>query len=112
MRPAAIGDPCDSPAAEDQRTCINRSIARSDVDLNRVYQELIAQARRSGGAELEERFRVRQRAWIITRDRECREKTRQQEGKLWARPRGQCLAEYSARRTAELQQSLNNLRGL
>lgn len=112
VRPASIGDPCDSPAADDQRTCLNRSIARSDVDLNRVYQELIAQARLSGGAELEERFRVRQRAWILTRDRECRAQTRTQEGKLWARQRGQCLGEYSARRTAELRQSLNNLRGL
>ncbi|HEU4748979.1 MAG TPA: lysozyme inhibitor LprI family protein [Gemmatimonadaceae bacterium] len=112
VRPGAIGDPCDSPAADDQRTCLNRSIARSDVELNRVYQELISQARRSGGAELEERFRVRQRAWILTRDRECRQQTRSQEGELWARLRGRCLGEYSARRTAELQESLNSLRGL
>lgn len=112
VRPAPIGDPCDSPAADDQRTCLNRSIARSDVELNRVYQELIAQARISGGSELEERFRQRQRAWIRTRDEECRAQTRSEEGELWARTRGRCLGEYSARRTAELQQSLNNLRGL
>ena len=110
VRPA-FGDPCDSPAAEDQRTCLNRSIARSDVDLNRVYQQLIAQARVSGGAELEERFRQRQRAWIRTRDAECRAQTRSKEGELWARTRGRCLGDYSARRTAELQESLNNLRG-
>jgi uncharacterized protein YecT (DUF1311 family) len=110
VRPA-IGDPCDSPAAEDQRTCLNRAIARSDVDLNRVYQELIAQARLSGGSELEERFRQQQRAWIRTRDEECRARTRSQEGELWAPVRGRCLGDYSARRTAELQGSLNSLRG-
>lgn len=110
VRPAS-GDPCDSPAADDQRSCLNRSIARSDVNLNRVYQELIAQARLSGGSELEERFRQQQRAWIITRDEECRRQTRSQEGELWARTRGRCLGEYSERRTGQLQASLNNLRG-
>jgi uncharacterized protein YecT (DUF1311 family) len=107
----AIGDPCDSPAADDQRTCLNRAIARSDVNLNRVYQELIAQARISGGPELEERFRVQQRAWIRTRDEECRARTRSEEGELWAPVRGRCLGEYSSRRTAALQESLNSLRG-
>lgn len=110
--PASIGDPCDSPAAEDQRTCLNRAIARSDVNLNRTYQELIAQARTSGGEELEERFRQQQRAWVNTRDEECRNQTRSQEGTLWARVRGQCLADYSAKRTSDLQASLNRLRGL
>ena len=110
--PASLGDPCDSPAAEDQRTCLNRSIARSDVNLNRTYQDLITQARTSGGEELEERFRQQQRTWIITRDEECRNQTRSQEGTLWARVRGQCLADYSAKRTSDLQSSLNRLRGL
>lgn len=107
----ASGDPCDSPAADDQRSCLNRSIARSDANLNRVYGELTSQARVSGGADLEERFRVQQRAWIITRDEECRRQTRSQEGTLWARVRARCLADYSSRRTAQLQESLNNLRG-
>lgn len=107
----AIGDPCDSRAAEDQRTCLNRAIGRSDVDLNRVYQELLAQARLSGGGELEERFRQQQRTWIRTRDEECRARTRSEEGELWAPVRGRCLGDYSARRTAELQESLNRLRG-
>lgn len=105
------GDPCDSPAADDQRTCLNRAIARSDVNLNRVYQDVIAQARVSGGSELEGRFRDQQRAWVFTRDDECRRQTRSQEGALWARVRARCLADYSARRTNELQTSLNSLRG-
>lgn len=107
----ASGDPCDSPAASDQRTCLYRSIARSDVGLNRVYQELVAQARTSGGAELEERIRQQQRDWIVKRDEECRAQTRDQEGTLWAPVRGRCLADYSARRTGELQATLNRLRG-
>jgi uncharacterized protein YecT (DUF1311 family) len=107
---SSSGDPCDSPAPVDQRTCLNRSIVENDADLNRTYQELIEQSRKSGGPDLEERFRQAQREWINTRDRECLEKTGGQ-GALWARARGRCLAEYSDRRTAELRNSLNSLRG-
>ena len=107
----ASGDPCDSPASDDQRTCLNRYIARNDVNLNRVYGELISQARQSGGSELEERFRQQQRAWIIERDENCRQ-GRAEEGPLWARVRARCLGNYSDRRTLELQASLNRLRGL
>jgi uncharacterized protein YecT (DUF1311 family) len=106
-----VGDPCDSPNAEDQRTCLNRAIARSDVGLNRAYQELIAQAKISGGDELEGRFRDQQRDWIFTRDEDCRNQTRSQEGTLWARVRARCLADYSAKRASELQGNLNRLRG-
>ena len=107
----ASSDPCDSPASDDQRTCLNRYIARNDANLNRVYGELTAQARLSGGSELEERFRQQQRAWIIERDEGCR-KSRSEEGPLWARVRARCLGNYSDRRTLELQAALNRLRGL
>ena len=107
----ASGDPCDSPASDDQRACLNRYIARNDANLNRVYGELIAQAKLSGGSELEERFRQQQRAWIIERDENCRQ-GRSEEGPLWARARARCLGNYSDRRTLELQASLNRLRGL
>lgn len=107
----ASGDPCDSPASDDQRTCLNRYIVRNDASLNRVYGELVAQARLSGGPELEERFRQQQRAWVIERDEGCRQ-SRSQEGPLWARVRARCLGNYSDRRTQELQLSLNRLRGL
>src|SRR3954468_2212141 len=110
-RTVASGDYCDSPAPADQRSCLNRSIAQNDADLNRVYQELIAQSQKSGGDELTERFRQSQRDWINTRDSECLQKTEGQGGALWARPRARCLGDYSARRTAELQRSLNGLRG-
>jgi uncharacterized protein YecT (DUF1311 family) len=105
------GDPCDSPTTTDQRYCLNRSIVVNDADLNRTYQDLLAQARKSGGSDLEERFRQSQRDWVNQRDADCRAQTPTGEGKLWARPLGRCLADYSARRTAELRQSLSNLRG-
>ena len=102
------GDPCDSPQTDDQRSCLNRSIVQNDADLNRTYQDLLAQSRKSGGAELEQRFRDSQRDWVNERDDACRTAG---DGPLWARARARCLAEYSAKRTAELHRNLNSLRG-
>jgi uncharacterized protein YecT (DUF1311 family) len=105
---ASSGDPCDSPAPVDQRSCLNRSIVQNDADLNRTYQDLLAQSRKSGGPELEERLKQSQREWINTRDSECQSSG---QGALWARTRARCLADQSSRRTAELQRTLNSLRG-
>jgi len=105
---SSSGDPCDSPAPVDQRSCLNRSIVQNDADLNRSYQDLIAQSRKSGGPELEQRFRQAQRDWVNQRDAECRGRG---EGALWAKARARCLADNSAKRTAELQRNLNSLRG-
>lgn len=108
---ASSGDPCDSPAPVDQRSCLNRSIVQNDADLNRIYQDLLAQSRKSGGPELEDRLRQSQRDWVNTRDSQCIQQTSGQGGSLWARSRARCLADQSARRTAELQRTLNSLRG-
>ena len=108
VSPPSSRDPCDSPAAVDQRSCLTRSIVLNDADLNRTYQDLLAQSRKSGGPELEQRFRQAQRDWANQRDGECRGKG---EGALWAKARARCLADYSAKRTAELQRNLNSLRG-
>ncbi len=102
------GNPCDSPAPVDQRSCLNRSIVANDADLNQAYQELIAQSRKSGGPELEQRFREAQRSWVNQRDAECRDAG---DGALWARERARCLANKSTARTAELKRNLNSLRG-
>jgi uncharacterized protein YecT (DUF1311 family) len=107
-RPSSSGDPCDSPAPVDQRSCLNRSIVQNDADLNRMYQELIAQSRKSGGPELEQRFREAQRNWVNQRDVECRNAG---DGALWAKERARCLAARSDTRTAELRRNLNSLRG-
>ena len=110
-RSPASGDPCDSRAPVDQRSCLNRSIVANDADLNRTYQDLLAQARKSGGSDLEDRFRQGQREWINQRDADCRAQTAIEDGKLWARARARCLADYSAKRTSELQRNLSSLRG-
>ena len=107
----ASRDPCDSPTLTDQRYCLNRSIVENDADLNRTYQELISQARKSGGSDLEERFRQSQREWINQRDADCTSQTETREGKLWARTVARCLANYSSKRTAELSRNLSSLRG-
>lgn len=108
-RPSS-GDPCDSPTTVDQRTCLNRSIVTNDAGLNSTYQELIAQARKSGGSELEERIRQTQREWVNERDANCRPDA-QSAGRLWARSVARCLANYSDKRTAELRRTLEGLRG-
>jgi len=107
----ASRDPCNSPAPVDQRSCLNRAIAANDADLNGTYQALLAQARKSGGSELEGRFQQSQRDWINQRDADCTAQTQTENGKLWAKARARCLADYSAKRTTELQRNLNNLRG-
>jgi len=104
-------DPCESTSTTDQRYCLNRSIVANDADLNRTYQDLLEQARKSGGSDLEDRFRQSQREWVNRRDAECRSQAPVENGKLWAVPLGRCLADYSARRTAELRQNLSSLRG-
>ena len=107
-RAPSTGDPCDSPDPVDQRSCLNRSIVQNDAGLNRMYQELIAQSRKSGGPELEQRFREAQRNWVNQRDVECRNAG---DGALWAKERARCLAAHSETRTAELRRNLNSLRG-
>jgi uncharacterized protein YecT (DUF1311 family) len=106
----ASGDLCDSPAPADQRSCLNRSIVASDADLNRTYQDLIAQSRKSGGPDLEARIRQSQREWVNQRDAGCRADT-QGAGRLWARAVAKCLADYSDRRAAELHRQLAGLQG-
>lgn len=105
------GDPCDSPSTIDQRYCLNRSIVANDADLNRTYQDLLDQARKSGGSDLEDRFRQSQRDWVNQRDSDCNAQAPSQSGQLWARSRARCLADYSSRRTEELRRNLSSLRG-
>ena len=73
-----------------------------------MYQDLLAQSRKSGGAELEQRFRQAQRDWVNQREADC---SGAGDGALWAKARARCLADHSARRVEELQRNLNSLRG-
>jgi uncharacterized protein YecT (DUF1311 family) len=73
-----------------------------------MYQDLLVQSRKSGGPELEQRFRQAQRDWVNQREAEC---SGSGNGALWAKARARCLADHSTQRVAELQRNLNSLRG-
>jgi uncharacterized protein YecT (DUF1311 family) len=107
---------CNSPTPENQNECIRASIATSDARLNRIYRALITEMRRQegvpGGAKdppSVQRLRIAQRAWLVSRDTECRKRGRGKEGALWARPRARCLAEFSAQRANELADNFSRL---
>ena len=100
---------CASPAAADQRRCLLAYLARSDVTLDRTYQARIAELRRAANTpagapdpESVQRLRTAQRAWLVYRDTECRNRNRGLEGALWAPVRARCLGEFSAARAGEL----------
>jgi uncharacterized protein YecT (DUF1311 family) len=108
-----IGPSCASPAPADQRRCLLGYLERSDAKLDRNYQALISHLKseagtRRGAAEplTVQRLRGAQRAWVVYRDDECRKRTVEEEGPLWAPVRAKCLAEYSALRTRELEDAL------
>src|SRR5258705_6695630 len=113
--PFTASDPCASPATDDQRRCLMLHLARSDDAFDRTYQALIAQMRREagtppGGPEPESvrQLRVAQRAWLVRRDTECRNRNGDKEGALWAPVRAQCLGEFSGARAAELARELRD----
>jgi uncharacterized protein YecT (DUF1311 family) len=104
---------CSSPALDDQRRCLRAYLAKSDVLLDRYYQALILRLKSEETATSTaseppgvQRLRATQRAWLVYRDDECRRRTREREGPLWAPVRARCLAEYSARRAEELADAL------
>jgi uncharacterized protein YecT (DUF1311 family) len=101
---------CSSPASADQRRCLLAYLSRSDVTLDRNYQARIARLKQEAGTapgapepESVQRLRTAQRAWLVYRDTECRNRNRGREGALWAPVRAQCLAEFSRQRANELQ---------
>lgn len=109
LPPVASDAPCSSPATTDQRRCLMMHLARSDVALDRTYQSLIAELKRKEGTapgakepESVHQLRVAQRAWLVYRDTECRQRNRGKEGPLWAPVRAACLAEFSGAREEEL----------
>jgi uncharacterized protein YecT (DUF1311 family) len=109
LPPIASDAPCASSAATDQRRCLMMHLAQSDVALDRTYQALIAELKRKEGTppgarepESVHRLRVAQRAWLVYRDTECRQRNRGKEGPLWAPVRAACLAEFSGAREGEL----------
>jgi uncharacterized protein YecT (DUF1311 family) len=114
-----IGPSCASPAREDQQRCLLGYLAKSDAVLDRNYQALItrlkAEAKTKANAPepvAVQRLRTAQRAWVVYRDDECRKRTIEREGPLWAPVRAKCLAEYSALRSRELEDALAKRKAL
>ena len=108
-----VGPSCASPAAADQRRCLEGYLARSDMRLNESYQALITQlmseaGTRGGATEpaTVQRLRTTQRNWVVYRDDECRKRTAATEGPLWAPVRAKCLEQYSALREREFDDAL------
>jgi uncharacterized protein YecT (DUF1311 family) len=100
----------------DQQACVHETLAYADKRLNGIYRSLITEMRNQEGATAGqkdppsvERLRVAQRAWLVYRDTECRRRGRGTEGALWARPRVECLREFSTRRANELADNFSRL---
>jgi Uncharacterized protein conserved in bacteria len=84
-------------------------LSRSDVLLDRNYQALIAELSREAKVAPGQpepasvrQLRAAQRAWLVYRDSECRQRNHGQEGAIWAPVRAACLGEFSGRRADEL----------
>lgn len=90
-------------AATSNRGTLLQRIAENDVQLNRVYQELIA-ALRSRDAGAVDELRSQQRAWINERDEACRDGSDDE--------RAACFREQTNRRVEELRARLTEVRGM
>jgi uncharacterized protein YecT (DUF1311 family) len=104
---------CESPALADQKRCLMAYLARSDLELDRAYQAVIAEMKRQSppagkGREPDvvHKLRVQERAWLVYRDTECRRLNRGKEGPLWAPVRAECLGTFSAHRAGQLRAAL------
>ncbi|MGH7720608.1 MAG: lysozyme inhibitor LprI family protein, partial [Gemmatimonadaceae bacterium] len=109
---------CDSPVQSHQRACLFAHISENDIELNRVYRELLAElqsradsVRPGGEPESVQQLRAAQREWLANRDEDCRARSREQEGELWAPVRARCFAELSDLRARELAAQLQRVRG-
>jgi serine/threonine protein kinase len=93
----------DSRTAQPDTPLLDR-IADNDVELNRVYRNLISTIRQSRQADsgAEESLRVRQRRWLVERDAACRAGTIEE--------RANCFRDESRRRSMELNAQLQELR--
>jgi uncharacterized protein YecT (DUF1311 family)/tRNA A-37 threonylcarbamoyl transferase component Bud32 len=108
---------CSQPSMADQRACLLAHIARNDASLQRVYDSLIIELRRDAGVRrgapeppAVKRLRVEQRAWVVTRDRECTRQPAPGSIRYWAEPMAQCFARASAAREKELGETLRQAR--
>ncbi len=109
---------CASEALSEQRRCLMAHIARSDAGLGRAYQAVIEEMKRQSPPAADGRepqvvreLRAQEREWLDYRDAQCRRRTRDSEGPLWAPVRAACLGEFSAHREGQLLAALAKMRG-
>jgi len=88
----------------------------ADKRLNGIYRALVVEMRRKeniGPGQSDPpsvvRLRTAQRAWMASRNTECRRRGRGKEGALWARTRVSCFAEFSDKRANELADDFSRL---
>ncbi|MGZ8458552.1 MAG: protein kinase domain-containing protein [Gemmatirosa sp.] len=105
-RARTLAERCRSPLSADQRSCLMGQLERTDARLTRVYQGVIVSYRRAAGGAREpatvRALRAEQRAWLMERDRVCRNRTRATEGTLWGAARLPCFEQMANRRADAL----------
>jgi serine/threonine-protein kinase len=105
-RARTLAERCRSPLSADQRSCLLGHLERTDARLTRVYQDVIANYRRAAGGVREpatvRALRAEQRAWLLERDRVCRDRTEATEGALWGAARVSCFEQMANRRADAL----------
>ena len=97
---------CASPASDDQRHCLDAYIAWNDKALDASYDAL-TRALGDDSARVA-RLEAEQRAWISTRDAECRLEVPR--FGIWAPDFARCLRAHSEARTRALDEELQRVR--
>ena len=107
---------CNATGLENQNECLRVLLPAADARMNRIYRALITEMRLKEGVKGSakdpasvQRLRVAQRAWLVSRDTECRRRGKGKEGARWARPRVRCLGEFANRRANELSDDFSRL---
>ncbi len=107
---------CNATGLENQNECLRALLPAADARMNRIYRALITEMRLKEGVKGNakdpasvQRLRVAQRAWLVSRDTECRRRGKGKEGARWARPRVRCLGEFANRRANELSDDFSRL---
>jgi serine/threonine protein kinase/uncharacterized protein YecT (DUF1311 family) len=95
---------CNSPASADQRACLGAWVAEGDVELNRVYRQLVGQLYRQAGDNTASirTLAAQQRGWLAYRDADCTRRYPARAGSLWAPKRAACMGRMGDARVAEL----------
>ena len=118
VRPDSVAGDMPSPRCgiatmQDQRACLRAQLALADAPLQRVYNSLIAEMRRTAGVAPGDpdphevsQMRIAQRNWTAMRERKCMRDRAASDVDLWAPPLFECFTTMSAARRSELAAAL------